>query len=307
LRKGWSSGVVLAHTPFLFHLLSLRAYSDATNMNPNATHPTSPKSLVRSVLENKNLILQLSLREILGRYKGSALGLVWSFFNPVLMLFVYTFVFSEIFKSRWVGGADESRTAFAFILFVGMIILNFFCEVLNRSPLIILGNVNYVKKVVFPIETLPMVLVITAIFHAAVSIGVLLLAMLFFNSHLPWTTIFFPIVLTPLVVLALGLSWILSSLGVFVRDVGQTISIVTMTLMFLSPVFYPISSVPAAFRDLLLLNPLTFIIEQSRDVLIWGKPPDWVGLIAYLFVSMLIAHAGYVWFQKTRKGFADVL
>jgi lipopolysaccharide transport system permease protein len=299
--------VLCSRISLFFSFVILEGYSDATNMNPNATHPTSPKSIVRSVLENKNLILQLSRREVLGRYKGSALGLVWSFFNPVLMLFVYTFVFSEIFKSRWVGGADESRTAFAFILFVGMIILNFFCEVLNRSPQIILGNVNYVKKVVFPIETLPMVLVITAIFHAAISMGVLLLAMLFFNGHLPWTTFFFPVVLAPLVVLALGLSWILSSLGVFVRDVGQTISIFTMTLMFLSPVFYPISSVPAAFRDLLLLNPLTFIIEQSRDVLIWGKPPDWIGLFGYLCVSMLIAYAGYMWFQKTRKGFADVL
>lgn len=282
--------------------------SSATAFNPHAAQPTSLVALGISLWRNRQLIVQMTKRDVVGRYKGSAMGLAWSFFNPVFMLVVYTFVFSVIFKSRWGGpGGDDSKTQFAVLLFVGMIVLSLFSDVLNRAPGLILGNVNYVKKVVFPLEILPVIAVGAALFHSLISLGVLLAAFILFNGYLHWTLVFTPLVLLPLVILTTGLSWILASLGVFLRDVGQTIIIFTTMLMFLSPVFYPITAVPERFRPFIMANPLTFIIEQAREVLIWGHFPDWLGLGIYSLLATAIAWAGYAWFQKTRKGFADVL
>jgi lipopolysaccharide transport system permease protein len=277
-------------------------------INPHAAQPTSLFALVKSVARNRQLITQMIKREVLGRYKGSVMGLAWSFFNPVFMLVVYTFVFSEIFKSRWSGaGADESKTQFAIVLFVGMIVLNLFSEVLNRSPSLILQNVNYVKKVIFPIEVLPIVAMGAALFHNLVSIAVLLVAFILFNGYLHWTVIFMPLVMIPLILVTLGISWVLAATGVFLRDIGQTIGVFTTVLMFLSPVFYPVSAVPERFRPFILANPLTFIIEQAREVLIFGHSPSWVGLGIYTLAATAAAWLGYALFQKARKAFADVL
>ena len=278
-----------------------------TAINPHAAQPTSLVALGKSLWRNRQLIVQMTKREVVGRYKGSAMGLAWSFFNPVFMLTVYTFVFSVIFKSRWGVGGEESKTQFAVVLFVGMIVHGLFAEVLNRAPSLILSNVNYVKKVVFPLEILPVIAMGAALFHSIISLGVLLAAFALFNGYLHWTVVFTPLVLLPLVILATGLAWMLASLGAFLRDVGQTIGIITMVLMFLAPVFYPVTAVPEEFRPWLMANPLTFIIEQAREVLIWGRVPDWTGLGTYTVVAMAITWAGYAWFQKTRKGFADVL
>lgn len=277
-------------------------------VNPHAPQPTSLVALGQSLWRNRQLILQMTRRDVLGRYKGSAMGLAWSFFNPVFMLIVYTFVFSVIFKSRWGSAGDvDSKTQFAVLLFAGMIVMSLFSDVLNRAPGLIVGNVNYVKKVVFPLEVLPVIAVSASLFHSVISLGVLLAAFALFNGYLHWTLVFAPLVLFPMVILSTGLAWMLASLGVFLRDVGQFVSIVTTGLMFLAPVFYPISAVPEPFRPFILVNPLTFIIEQTRQVLIWGHPPDWPGLGIYSLVAISIAWAGYAWFQKTRKGFADVL
>lgn len=277
-------------------------------INPHAAQPTSPLALGKSLWRNRQLIGRMTKREVIGRYKGSAMGLAWSFFNPVFMLMVYTFVFSEVFKSRWGGiGGDESKTQFAVVLFVGMIMLGLFSEVINRAPVLILSNVNYVKKVIFPIEMLPVIAMGAALFHSLISLSVLLAAFALFNGYLHWTVVFIPLVFLPLVILTLGLSWILASLGVFVRDVGQTIGLITTVLMFLSPVFYPITAVPEKFRPFIMANPLTFIIEQAREVLIWGHLPSWLGLGIYTLTAAIVAWIGYFWFQKTRKGFADVL
>lgn len=280
----------------------------STAINPHAAQPTSLLALAKSLWRNRQLIAQMTRRDVVGRYKGSAMGLAWSFFNPVFMLVVYTFVFSEIFKSRWGGiGGDDSKTQFAVVLFVGMIVLSLFSEVLNRAPGLILANVNYVKKVVFPIEILPVIAMGAALFHSLISLAVLLAAFALFNGYLHWTALFAPLVLLPLVILTLGLAWMLASLGVYLRDVGQFIVIITTVLMFLSPVFYPVSAVPERFRPFIMAQPLTFIIEQAREVLIWGHLPNWAGLGAYTLAAVAIAWAGYAWFQKTRKGFADVL
>lgn len=276
--------------------------------NPHLAYTISPVVLVKNLWRNRQIIAQMTRREVAGRYKGSALGLMWSLFNPILMLIVYTFVFSEIFKARWGGaGGDDSKTQFAVVLFVGIIVLNLFCDVINRAPTLIIANANFVKKVIFPVEVLSLVTVFAALFNSLINIAVLLVALLVFNGNIPWTAIFIPLVILPLVTLMMGMSWFLASLGVFIRDVGQTVTIITTVLMFLSPVFYPLDAVPERFRQFILLNPLTFIIEQSRAVLIWGSLPDWKGLLVYFAASAGVAFVGYVWFQKTRKGFADVL
>ncbi len=279
-------------------------------MNPHAAHPITLTAMLRSLWGNRVLISQMSRREVVGRYKGSVMGLLWSFLNPLFMLVVYTFFFAIVFKSRWGDapvGKEESKTLFAVLLFVGMIVHSLFAEVLNRAPNLILGNVNYVKKVVFPLEILPAISMGTALFHSLVSASVLLLVFFVTNGYIHWTLIFFPLILLPLVIFTIGLAWILASLGVFVRDVGQSIGLGMTVMLFLSPVFYPVSALPESLRPWMLANPLTFIIEQARAVLIWGQQPNWSGLLIYTVIAVVVAWLGYAWFQKTRKGFADVL
>lgn len=279
----------------------------STSFNPHASYSVSPRELVSSLWRNRQLIFQMTRREVVGRYKGSIMGLAWSFFNPILMLAVYTFVFSVVFRARWGGGDEESKAQFAVVLFVGMIIHGLFAEVLNRAPGLILSNPNYVKKVIFPLEILPVVSMGAALFHCIVSIVVLLIAFWLFNGYLNITALLLPFVVLPLLVLTLGLAWMLASIGVFLRDVGHTIGIITTIMMFLAPVFYPTSALPAQFQPWLLVNPITLVVELTRDVMIWGRIPDWVALGLYTVIALLVCWLGFVWFQKTRKGFADVL
>lgn len=276
-------------------------------MNPHAPQPISINSLVNSLWRNRQLILQMTKRDVIGRYKGSVVGLLWSFFNPILMLTMYTFIFSVVFKARWGINGDETKSQFAMILFVGLMLHNFFSEVLNRAPGLVLGNVSYVKKVVFPLEILPAISMGAALFHYLISLFVLLIAFFIFNGFINWTAIFTPIIVLPLLMMTIGLAWALASLGVFLRDVGQTIGLVTTVLIFLSPVFYPMSALPEALRPWLMINPLTFPIEQARSVVILGNLPNWTGLAIYTAISVFVTWIGYVWFQKTRKGFSDVL
>jgi len=264
-------------------------------------------ALTKSLWRNRQLIVQMTKREVVGRYKGSVMGLLWSFLNPVFMMAVYTFVFSGVFKARWGVGENETKTQFAIVLFVGMIVHGLFAEVLNRAPNLILSNVNYVKKVIFPLEILAVISMGAALFHYLVSLFVLFIAFAIFNGFLHWTVIFTPLVISPLIILTLGLAWALASFGVFLRDVGQTIGVVTTVIMFFAPVFYSINAIPETLRPWMMGNPLTFPIEQARAVIIFGQLPDWTGLLIYSVISMLVAWMGYAWFQKTRKGFADVL
>jgi len=276
-------------------------------MNPHASQPTSLTSLFHTLWKNRELTIQMCKREVIGRYKGSLMGLGWSFFNPLLMLTVYTFVFSVVFKARWGGDSSENKTEFAVILFVGLIIHSLFAEVLNRAPSLILNNTNYVKKVIFPLEILPVITMGATLFHTLVSLCVLLGALLILNETLYWTSLLIPFILFPLIFVTLGFAWLLASLGVYLRDIGHTIGIITTIMLFLSPVFYPMSALPEKYQVFLLANPLTFIIEQARQVLIFGASPNWAGLALYSIISLVVAWVGYWWFQKTRKGFADVI
>lgn len=266
----------------------------------------SPREMAASLWRNRSLTFALARREVVGRYRGSVMGLTWSFFNPLLMLAIYTFVFSTIFKARW-AGVEEKTADFAILLFVGMIVHGLFAECVNRAPTLILGQVNYVKKVVFPLEIFPWVIFGSAMFHAAVSLGVLVLAQIAVRQSLPWTIVLFPFVLLPLLFMTLGVTWFLSALGMYMRDIGQGIGIITTALLFLSPVMYPLSAVPEHVRPWMRLNPLTFIIEEGRNTLIFGRLPD-LGTWAWMLgLGLVIAWAGFAWFQKSRAGFADVV
>lgn len=270
-------------------------------------YKTTPSQIAMSLWRHRHLTWQMTKREVIGRYRGSIMGIMWSFFNPILMLLVYTFVFSVVFKARWGVGTEESKASFAIILFVGLLVHGIFAECANRAPGLILSNVNYVKKVVFPLEVLPWVAMGSALFHALIGLVVLIAAMLIINAFVPWTVIFFPLIIFPLLLATMGVAWFLAAVGVFMRDVGQTIGIITTVMMFLSPVFYPISALPEKYQHFLFINPLTFIIEQARDVLIWGILPNFTELTIYFFFSICFAWAGFWWFQRTRDGFADVL
>lgn len=276
-------------------------------MNPHQAHKTGLLEIYSSFVRNRNLILQMAKREVLGRYRGSIMGLAWSFFNPLLMLAVYTFFFSVVFKSRWGVEQDAGHAGFAIVLFVGLIIHGLFAECINRAPMLINSNVSYVKKVVFPLESFPWIAMGSALFHTAISVLVLLALQLITVGSLPWTVVFFPLVVIPLILVTLGFAWFLAASGVFVRDIGQTTGMFTSVLLFVSPVFYPVSALPHKMQLVVMLNPLTLIIEESRKVLLFGEMPNWTGLGVYSLVGMAVAWIGFWWFQKTRKGFADVL
>lgn len=276
-------------------------------MNAHRISSPTPAAMFRSLWYNRHLIWQMTRREIAARYRGSIIGLAWSFINPLLMLTVYTFVFSVVFKARWGTGGNESRADFAIILFVGMIVFGLFAEMVNRAPAQIISNANYVKKVVFPLEILSLVSLGSVLFHSLVSLTVLLLAQFFINHAIPWTVVLFPLVLLPLIFTSLGAAWFLAALGVYVRDIGQITTVFTTVLMFLSAIFYPISALPVEYQSWMRLNPLVLIISESRKVLIFGNLPDWSWLVVAWLMGLAIAFTGFWWFQKTRKGFADVL
>ncbi|WP_322995561.1 ABC transporter permease [Castellaniella sp.] len=263
-------------------------------------------ALTSSFIKNKALILAMTKRDISSRYRGSAIGLLWSFFNPLFMLAVYTFVFSVVFRAKW-GGTEGSRTEFALMLFSGLIVFNLFAECINRAPSLIVSNVSYVKKVVFPLEIFPWISLGSALFHALISMSVWLAAYLIFFGIPHVTVLLLPIAIIPLLLFTAGASWVLASLGVYLRDISQITSIITTMLMFMSPIFYPITAIPEKIRPIFMLNPLSPVIEQVRDLAYFGRMPN-IGLwLVTLLISVLVLWLGFFWFQKTRRGFADVI
>ncbi|GAB3259922.1 ABC transporter permease [Chitinimonas naiadis] len=257
------------------------------------------------LFRQRALIYQLARREILGRYRGSWLGLAWSFVTPLLMLTVYTFVFSVIFNARW-AGTHPGKLEFALMVFAGMVAFLLCAEVLGRAPALLLQYTSYVKKVVFPLDTLPLVLVGSALFHALAGLAVLLLFVVF-SRGLGLTVIALPLVLLPLVLLLAGLAWALAALGVYFRDLGQAVGLLLTMLQFLSPVFYPLDAVPELFRPFMAWSPLTIPIEALRAILLRGAWPAWDALLGYWLVAVFIAWLGHRIFVRLRGGFADVL
>jgi lipopolysaccharide transport system permease protein len=277
--------------------------SENEEINPSS----SLLALFKSLWSHRQLISRIALRDTSARYKGSLFGLGWTFINPLMMLAVYTFVFSSVFKARWGIYPNESKLDFALILFVGLIISSLFSEVINRAPGLILNNINYVKKVVFPLEILPITTLGTALFHAAVSFLVVILAFGIINGYVHLTALLAPIILLPFLLIILGLAWAIASLGVYIRDIGQVVTLLTTLMIFMAPVFYPLSAIPEKFRAWIMLNPLTFVVEQIRALLIQGILPDFQPLAIYTGISISVAWAGFWFFQRSRGGFADVV
>lgn len=266
----------------------------------------APSEIALGFWTHRGLILNLTRRDVYGRYRGSAVGVLWSLLHPLLLLLVYTFVFGVVFKARW-GTESDSLAHFALVLFAGLMAFNLFAECINRAPGLVVSNTNYVKRVVFPLEVLPWVSLGSALFHYLASLAVWLVFYALIIGLPSATILLLPLVLLPMVLLVMGLSWLLASLGVYLRDVSFITGIATTVLLFLSPVFYPASAIPPDYRPLLAFNPMAVAIEQARAVMLQGQVPPASHLAAQFVVSSLVAWLGFGWFQKTRKGFADVI
>lgn len=263
-------------------------------------HLSHPIFLAR----HRYLVLQMVRREIMARYQGSILGAGWGLLSPLLILGAYTFVFRTVFKTRWPGGSD-STGEFVLQMFAGLLIFNLFAEVLNRAPRIVLEQPNLVKRVVFPLETLSWVAVGAVMFNAVIALVILLGATVGLGSHLtPWM-LATPIVLACTIPVLLGFCWLLSGLGVFLRDIGHVIGPAVSLLLFVSPVLYPTSALPRFLTNLLWLNPLTIPIESMRQLVIKGVSPDWGALAAYTALGLLFAFLAHRLFDRIRPAFAD--
>jgi lipopolysaccharide transport system permease protein len=267
----------------------------------------NPLALVSNLWHYRDLLRQFTRREVEGRYRGSFLGVFWSFVNPLLLLLIYTFVFGIVFQARWPESRSTNLQEYALVLFCGITIFSIFGECMNRAPGLIVGVPNYVKKVVFPLEMLPVAALGAALFHALVSLVILLVANLLIAGAIHWTLILLPIVVLPLVFLCLGMTWFLASLGVFVRDSNYVIGLLVQMLFFTSAIFYSPKSIPEPFRSLQAFNPMVLIVENFRRIILWGTLPSWSGLALWLPITGLIMLLGYAWFMKTKKAFADVI
>lgn len=265
----------------------------------------SPNPFAAFDRKHRALTLELACRDIQGRYRGASLGMAWSLLSPLLMAGIYTLAFGFILKSRWPGA--ESTSDFALILFLGLVVHGLFAEVLTRSPQLIVANTNLVKRIIFPLEILPWTTVTAALFHACANSLVFLALMVFIHGGIPWTAALLPLVLLPLVLLCVGIGWFLSAMGVFLRDIGQITGVVATALLFLSSAIVPVSTLPASYQFVFRINPLTFIIDQAREVAYWGRLPDWKGLLVYILCAFVVAILGLMFFRRLRRGFADVL
>ncbi|GMQ82649.1 MAG: ABC transporter permease [Rhodothermia bacterium] len=269
------------------------------------SHIGSPVTIFRTLWANRLVVYRMVAREVSGRYRGSLLGFSWLVLTPILMLSVYTFIFSVVFEARWNVGVDRPGE-FALILFAGLIVFQFFAECVSRAPNLLMENVAYIKKVVFPLECLAWVAIGTACFNLLVSTAVLLVAYAILIGVPPVGSLLLPIIFLPLVLTSLGLVWLLSALGIYFRDLRQIVNILVPILMFASPIFYPVSALPEKFQPYIYLNPLTTIIEGVRTVLAMSGRFGVVEFIASVVIGWLTAWFSLAIFMAVRRGFADV-
>ena len=252
-----------------------------------------------------DLIWPLARRMTLARYRGSALGLLWALLTPAVMIAVFTFLFAGVFGARFTP--EGTPLDYALYLFCGLLPWTAFSETLQQSSGLVVAHANLVKRVVFPLETLPVAQALAALAAQLFGTVALLLATLVIRHELHPTALWLPVLLVPQVLLTLGGAWLVASLGVFIRDTAQVLGLVLMAWLYLTPIIYPEAVVPARFRPALELNPLTPLVRSYRRTLLEGAPPDWAGL-AYTSALALAAFVlGYWWFARTRKNFADVI
>lgn len=269
------------------------------------TLPTSSAALA-SLWKNRNLLKQLWMRDFSIRYKNGVLGITWALINPLMMLALYSFVFVFVFQMRW-GSGPDTKGNFVILLFTGLVVHGFFAEFITRAPQLITSNSSYVKKVVFPLELLPLMPMLSALVNFFIGMTLVCLLLFYLQGSVPLTIVFLPFIITPYALMVLGLSYFLAATGVFVRDLTHVVGIISTIAMFASPVLFPIENVPENFRIYLYANPLTVIVEQLRDVSILGNAPDWWIMLIYTAAAAVVFAVGFSWFQATRKGFADVL
>lgn len=266
----------------------------------------NPIRALAQMWERRDLLRQMTVRDTRSRYRGTAIGLFWSVLQPLIMLAVYAFFFGQVFEPKW-SSTSSDPSEFALILFIGLVLHGFLAEILNRAPTLIVSNVNLVKRVVFPLDTLPVMAVCTALVHLMISLAIWLAFHWIVRGPPPMTAWLLPVGILPLFVFALGAGWLLASLGVYLRDMSYVMPMISMVLMFVSPVFYPASALRPPYDKLVLLSPLTEPIEFARDVLIGGQQPRWDAYFGFLGCALIFAWLAYAWFLGTKKGFADVL
>lgn len=260
---------------------------------------------IASIYTNHSLLYSLSKRDIQAKYKGTILGFAWVVIYPLVMLAVYATVFTYVFKARW--GIGESVSNFVQMLYCGLIIYGLFTDTVSRAPSAIIQNAAYVKKVIFPLELIPLSYLVSATFNAIISTILLCIFILFKQHALNITMLFFPLVLLPFLLSLLGITWFLAAIGVFFRDINQVIGVMLSLMMFLSPVFYPVTTLPAIAQKIIYLNPLTYPMEEMRNLLVTGEMPNITYWGGYCVASVLVAYMGLWVFQRSRSAFADVL
>jgi len=266
-----------------------------------------PVRAFTDLIKSWNVMRQFLQRDIYTRYQGTFLGLFWSFLSPLLMLAVYLFVFGFIFKSHYGVVENESTFDFALALFCGLNFFNLFAEVVLRSPTIILQYPNFVKKVVFPLEILPVVATGTAVFHCLIAFMPLAIGLIISRHEIPFTLLYLPVFLIPLAFLTCGASWIFAAVGVFFRDIQPVLTAAITILMFMSAIFFPLKAVPVQWQALLNLNPMVHFVVGARSAIVWGIIPDWRSYFFLVMGSLAVFIAGYFVFDRSKSAFADVL
>ena len=252
-----------------------------------------------------DLILSLTRRELAARYRGSVLGIVWAVLTPVVMIAIFTIIFAGIFNARF--GASSSQWDYALYLFCGLLPWNAFQESLQLSSTTIVGHANLVKRVVFPLETLPVSLSLASVANQMFGTVALVLAAILLRGELHATILFLPLLVVPQLLATFGAAWLIASLGVFVRDIVQGISLILMAWMYLTPIIYPETLVPDRYKRIVGLNPFTPLVRNYRRIILEGSVPDWRGLAYFSVFAVVSFVLGYWWFARTRKNFADVI
>jgi homopolymeric O-antigen transport system permease protein len=259
----------------------------------------------QGLYSRRKLIRLMVKRDLLGRYKGSFAGALWTVVNPLALLFIYWFVFSVVLRVRI--GPEGKPIDFVFYILAGLLPWMAFSEALIRSNTCILENPNLVKKVVFPLEILPVNTTLSSAVNSMVGILLLILLVLGSRGRLPWTVVLLPVVLLPQLLMTVGLGWFLAGLGVFVRDTNHSIGLVLTVWMFLCPIVYPASMVPKGLLPWFRINPFLPVVDGYRSVLLNGTLPDGFLYLYLVGMSLLIFFLGYYWFSRTKKAFADVV
>jgi lipopolysaccharide transport system permease protein len=254
---------------------------------------------------HREIIGHFTGREIAGRYRGSFLGLLWSFITPLIMLSVYTFVYGMVFKSRWPG--SQSLAGFAVLMFAGQLAFQVFGEPVGRSSALIIGTPNFVKRVVFPLQILPVAVMGATLYHVAIGLFMALVGTLVVFGSIPWTALLVPLSILPLAMFGLGCTWFFAATGVYLRDIGYVVTVALQVLFYLTPIFYPVDAIPKSYQGWMQLNPLTPMVELVRGQLILGQVGDPAAWAASLIVGLVAMAAGYAWFMVTKKGFSDVI